>query len=53
MFSFMGDAIDDKPSDSQYLQANVRAMYDKLAASNSFEQGVERLIKGVMDGLLP
>lgn len=49
-YVFMGDAIGGKPSDPRYLHANVRTMYDKLAASDTFQHGVERLIKGVMDG---
>jgi uncharacterized protein (DUF488 family) len=49
-YIFMGDVIGGKPSDPQYLDADGRAMYDRLDASATFQQGINRLIKGLADG---
>jgi uncharacterized protein (DUF488 family) len=49
-YIFMGDAIGGKPSDPQYLDADGKVMYDKLAAAKRFQQGLNRLTKGLVDG---
>ena len=49
-YIFMGDVIGGKPSDPQYLNANGKVMYDKLAATPAFQQGLDRLTKGLDDG---
>lgn len=49
-YVFIGDAIGGKPSDPRYLDANGKVMYDKLAASDTFQQGLDRLTKGLIDG---
>jgi uncharacterized protein (DUF488 family) len=49
-YIFMGDVIGGKPSDPQYLDADGKVMYYKLAASDRFQQGLNRLTKGLDDG---
>ena len=49
-YVFMGDALGGKPSDPQYLHANVNVLYDKLAAADTFQQGLDRLAKGMAAG---
>ena len=49
-YVFMGDAIGGKPSDPLYLDAYGKVMYGKLAASETFQEGLDRLEKGLVDG---
>ena len=49
-YIFMGDVIGGKPSGQQYLDANGKVMYDKIAIEQSFQKGLERLAKGLNDG---
>jgi uncharacterized protein (DUF488 family) len=49
-YVFMGDAIGGKPSDPKYLGVHGKIMYDKLAAAATFQQGLDRLTKGMTDG---
>jgi uncharacterized protein (DUF488 family) len=49
-YVFMGDALGGKSSDPQYLHANIKVRYDKLAVSDSFQQGLDRLTNGLADG---
>ena len=49
-YVFMGDAIGGKPSDQKYLGVHGKVMYDKLAATATFQQGLDRLTKGLNDG---
>jgi uncharacterized protein (DUF488 family) len=49
-YIFMGDVVGGKPSDPQYLDANGKVIYDKIAAEQSFQMGLDRLLKGLKDG---
>ena len=49
-YIFMGDAIGGKPSDARYLDADGKVSYDKLAGSEAFQQGLDRLAKGLSGG---
>ena len=49
-YVFMGDVLGGKPSDPQYRQANLKIMYDRLAASRTFQQGLDRLMRGLAAG---
>ena len=49
-YVFMGDTMGGKPSGLQDLQANTRGRYDKLAAADTFQQGLDRLINAVAAG---
>jgi uncharacterized protein (DUF488 family) len=49
-YVFMGGTIGGKPSDPLYIDTNGTVMYDKLAASDMFQQGLDRLTKGLIDG---
>jgi len=49
-YVFMGDILGGKPVEPQYLDAHDRVMYDKIAVSKTFQQGLDRLIKGLDDG---
>ena len=49
-YMFMGGAIGGKPADQKYLDAGGRVMYDRLAATETFQHGLDRLIKGLDDG---
>jgi uncharacterized protein (DUF488 family) len=49
-YVFMGNAIGGKPSEPRYRDANGKVMYDTLAASDSFQQGLDRLTKGLLAG---
>ena len=46
----MGDVIGGKPSDPEYLGVHGKVMYNKLAATETFQQGLDRLTKGLNDG---
>lgn len=49
-YIFMGDAIGGKPDGREYLNEDGRVMYDKLAVAASFQQGLDRLIRGMEAG---
>jgi len=49
-YVFMGDAIGGKPSDPHYIDTNSKVMYDKLTLSDRFQQGLDRLTKGLIGG---
>ncbi len=49
-YVFMGDVIGGKPSEPEYLGVHGKVMYDKLAATATFQQGLDRLAKGLIDG---
>jgi uncharacterized protein (DUF488 family) len=49
-YIFMGDAIGGKPTGSDFSDAAGRLDYEKLSASESFQQGLDRLIKGLNQG---
>ena len=49
-YIFMGDMIGGKPSGPQYPDANHKVVYARLAAAETFQQGLDRLIKGLNDG---
>ena len=50
-YIFMGDMIGGKPSGPQYPDANRKVVYARLAVAETFQQGLDRLIKGLNDGL--
>jgi len=49
-YIFMGDVIGGKPTDPEYLDAGSKVIYKRLAASESFQQGLNRLTRGLADG---
>jgi len=49
-YIFMGDAIGGKPSDPGFLAKDGRVLYEKLSATGNFQQGLDRLTKGLADG---
>lgn len=49
-YIFMGDVIGGKPSEPQYRDIHGKVMYQMLALSDTFQQGLDRLTKGVADG---
>jgi len=49
-YIFMGDMIGGKPSGPQYPDANRKFVYAQLAAAETFQQGLDRLVKGLNDG---
>jgi uncharacterized protein (DUF488 family) len=49
-YIFMGDVIGGKPSGSYFTNTAGTVDYKKLAAAESFQQGLDRLIKGMNDG---
>lgn len=49
-YVFMGDVIGGKPSGSYYSDPAGKTDYEKLAATESFQQGLNRLIKGMNQG---
>lgn len=49
-YIFMGCTIGGRPSDSLYSEKHGVVMYDKLVASDRFQQGLDRLAKGFIDG---
>ena len=49
-YIFMGDTIGGKPDGREYQDEDGRVMYDKLAVEASFQQGLDRLIKGLAAG---
>ncbi|MCK9294322.1 MAG: DUF488 domain-containing protein [Desulfobulbaceae bacterium] len=49
-YVFMGDEIGGKPSDPGYCDANGKALYCRIAESEKFRQGLDRLKKGLADG---
>jgi uncharacterized protein (DUF488 family) len=49
-YIFMGDAIGGKPTDPEFLEASGGVSYEKIASSEKFLQGMERLEKGINDG---
>ncbi len=51
-YIFMGDSIGGKPSDPQYSDQNGKVNYAGLAESEKFQQGLNRLTKGLQDGWL-
>jgi len=51
-YIFMGDAIGGKPSDPRYIDSNGKVNYEKLAESEKFQQGLNRLNKGLQDDWL-
>jgi len=51
-YIFMGAAIGGKPSDPQYIDSNGKVDYGKLAESENFQQGLNRLSRGLQDDWL-
>ena len=49
-YIYMGDVIGGKPSGSQYRDTIGKGVYTQLAAAETFQQGLDRLIKGMNDG---
>jgi nucleoside-triphosphatase len=49
-YIFMGDTIGGKPADSICLNADGSVMYDKLALTETFQQGLDRLARGQAEG---
>jgi len=49
-YIFMGDVIGGKPAGREYLDEEGRVMYNKLAAEESFQLGLDRLIRGLDAG---
>jgi uncharacterized protein (DUF488 family) len=49
-YVFMGDVIGGKPAGLYYFDSAGKTDYEKLAAAESFQQGLDRLIKGLNDG---
>lgn len=49
-YIFMGDVIGGIPTDPQFLNPDVRVHYEILAATETFQQGLDRLAKGLADG---
>ncbi len=49
-YIFMGNVIGGKPSDPHFLGTDGRVLYAKLAEAESFQQGLDRLAKGLHDG---
>lgn len=49
-YIFMGDVIGGKPSDPTYYDEKGRVQYDRLAKTSIFQQGIDRLLKGIADG---
>jgi uncharacterized protein (DUF488 family) len=51
-YIFLGDLIGGKPSEPKYLYQNGKVNYARLAESEKFQQGLNRLHKGLQDGWL-
>lgn len=49
-YVFMGDIIGGKPTDPALLDCFGNVDYDKIAATDKFKQGIERLLKALSDG---
>ena len=49
-YVYMGDVIGGKPSGSRYSDADAKIVYAQLAAAETFQQGLDRVIKGMNDG---
>ena len=51
-YIFMGDAIGGKPTDQQFIGLNGKVNYGKLAESEKFQLGLNRLSRGIHDNWL-
>ena len=51
-YIFMGDVIGGKPTDPAFYDEQGLVQYDRLAKTPSFQQGIDRLLKGLADGWL-
>jgi uncharacterized protein (DUF488 family) len=49
-YVFMGDAIGGIPTDPFYIATCGTVMYEKLTASDMFQQGLDRLANGLLAG---
>ncbi|HIJ79160.1 MAG: DUF488 domain-containing protein [Desulfobulbaceae bacterium] len=49
-YLFMGDLVGGKPADPKWYDERAKVRYDLLAQSTSFQQGIERILKGVDQG---
>jgi uncharacterized protein (DUF488 family) len=46
-YLFLGDSVGGRAEGEQFYDADGRVLYDKLAATDAFRDGIERLIKGL------
>jgi uncharacterized protein (DUF488 family) len=46
-YLFLGDAAGGRPDGDEFYDAGGRVLYDRVAASNRFQEGIERLIRGI------
>jgi uncharacterized protein (DUF488 family) len=49
-YLFMGDCIGGKPDDPAVRKSNGTVDYEKLAGTEKFLKGIDRLVKGIADG---
>lgn len=49
-YIFMGNVIGGKPSDPALSNEHGQVDYEKLAKTEVFQQGIDRLLKGITDG---
>ena len=49
-YIYMGDVMGGKPSGPRYSESGGKVDYARLAAAESFQQGLDRLVKGMNDG---
>ena len=49
-YIFMGDVIGGKPAGREFLDRDGQVMYDRLAATETFQRGLDRLAKGMAAG---
>lgn len=48
-YLFMGREIGGKPTDPELLDEHGAVLYEKIAASKTFDDGINRLLRGVAD----
>lgn len=49
-YIFMGDAIGGKPTDPEFVDDSGKAIYEKIARSDKFQEGIIRLQNGLRAG---
>jgi uncharacterized protein (DUF488 family) len=45
-YLFLGDVVGGRPAGDEFYDAEGRVLYDRVAASDRFREGIERLTKG-------
>lgn len=45
-YLFLGDAVGGRPAGDEFYDAEGRVLYDRLAGSERFQEGIERLVRG-------